>query len=74
VTPRALELLLVLSEHPGKLWTRHDLLKTVWKHQAEIVTRTVDSHISALRQKLEDDPDNPRYIITVWKKGYRFDP
>jgi DNA-binding response OmpR family regulator len=50
------------------------LLKTVWKHQAEVVTRTVDSHISELRQKLENEPDSPRHIITVWKAGYRFDP
>jgi DNA-binding response OmpR family regulator len=74
VTPRAIDLLPVLSENPGKVWIRHDLLKTVWNHQAEVVTRTVDSHISELRQKLETDPDNPRHIITVWKKGYRCDP
>ena len=74
VTPRALDLLLVLAERPGTIMSRHDLLKTVWKHQAEVVTRTVDSHISELRQKLEDEPESPRHIITVWKAGYRFDP
>ena len=73
VTPRALDLLFALAAKPGTVLSRHDLLRMVWKHQAEVVTRTVDSHISELRQKLEDTPENPKHIITVWKAGYRFD-
>ncbi len=73
VSPRALDLLFALAARPGVVVTRQELLKVVWKHQADVVTRTVDSHISELRQKLEDRPDDPRHIITVWKAGYRFD-
>jgi DNA-binding response OmpR family regulator len=53
--------------------SRHDLLQEIWGHRAAIVTRTVDSHVSELRQKLEDDPASPRHIHTVWKVGYRFE-
>lgn len=74
ITPRALDLLFALAARPGAVFTRHDLLREVWKHQADVVTRTVDSHISELRQKLEDDPNDPKHIITVWKAGYRFEP
>ena len=74
LSPRALDLFLALAERPGVVMSRHDLLKRVWEHQASVVTRTVDSHISELRQKLEDRPDEPRHIVTVWKSGYRFDP
>ncbi len=73
ITPRALDLLFALATRPGVVFTRHDLLRLVWRHQADVVTRTVDSHISELRQKLEDTPENPKHIITVWKAGYRFD-
>ncbi|HVF40312.1 MAG TPA: response regulator transcription factor [Gemmatimonadaceae bacterium] len=73
VTPRALDLLFALAARPGVVFTRQDLLRLVWKHQADVVTRTVDSHISELRQKLEDRPDEPKHIVTVWKAGYRFE-
>ena len=73
VTPRALDLLFALAAKPGTVFSRHDLLRAVWRHQADVVTRTVDSHISELRQKLEDVPEDPRHIITVWKAGYRLD-
>ena len=74
LSPRAFDLLLALAAAGGRVLSRQELLRTVWKHQAEVVTRTVDAHISELRHKLEDDPDSPRHIVTVWKSGYRFDP
>ena len=73
LTPKAFELLLALAAHEGQVVSRHDLLREVWGHQAAIVTRTVDSHISELRQKLEPDPKHPEHIHTVWKVGYRFE-
>ena len=73
VTPKAFDLLVALIQNQGRVLSRHDLLKRVWGHRAAIVTRTVDSHISELRQKLEDDPANPAHIHTVWKVGYRFE-
>jgi DNA-binding response OmpR family regulator len=53
--------------------SRQDLLKNVWGHRAAVLTRTVDSHVSELRQKLERDPADPDHIHTVWKVGYRFE-
>ena len=73
LTPKAFDLLLALVSLGGKVASRQELLRTVWKHQAQVVTRTVDSHISELRHKLEDDPEEPRHILTVWKIGYRFE-
>ena len=73
LTPKAFDLLLALIAHEGRVVSRHDLLREVWGHLGAVVTRTVDSHISELRQKLEDDPVAPRHIHTVWKRGYRFD-
>jgi len=73
LSPKAFDLLLAIAALQGRVASRHELLRTVWKHQAEVVTRTVDSHVSELRHKLEDDPENPRHILTVWKAGYRFE-
>jgi len=73
VTPRAFDLLLAMIEQEGRVLTRQQLLRDVWGHVHEVTTRTVDSHISELRQKLEDDAAAPRHIHTVWKIGYRFE-
>lgn len=73
LTPRAFDLLLALVASEGKVLSRQQLLREVWGHRAAVVTRTVDSHVSELRQKLEDDPSEPRHIHTVWKAGYRFE-
>lgn len=74
LTPKAFDLLVALAAAPGKVLTRQDLLRDVWGHRGRVLTRTVDSHVSELRHKLEDDPDDPRHILTVWKIGYRFEP
>lgn len=73
LTPRAWNLLIALIKSGGRVATRQDLLETVWGHRGRVLTRTVDSHISELRQKLELDPEHPRHILTVWKVGYRFE-
>lgn len=73
LTPRAFDLLLALVALGGRVASRQHLLQTVWGHRGRVLTRTVDSHVSELRQKLEADPDNPRHILTVWKAGYRFE-
>lgn len=73
LTPRAFSLLLAFIRNEGRVLSRQDLLRDVWGHLGAVVTRTVDSHVSELRQKLEPDPANPRHIHTVWKVGYRFE-
>lgn len=71
LTPKEFDLLLALVRRRGAVASRIELLKEVWGHQAEVMTRTVDIHIAELRRKLEDDPATPRHILTVWKAGYR---
>ncbi len=73
LTPKAFDLLLALIANEGRVMSRQDLLMDVWGHRAAVVTRTVDSHVSELRQKLENDPARPEHIHTVWKIGYRFE-
>jgi two-component system response regulator MtrA len=73
MTPKELDLLLALIQRRGTVVSRVQLLKEVWGHQAEVMTRTVDIHIAELRRKLEDVPNEPTHLITVWKAGYRFD-
>jgi len=72
LTPKAYELLLALIRRDGAVGSRSDLLKEVWGYGAFVMTRTVDSHIAELRRKLEENPAEPRHIVTVWKVGYRF--
>ena len=72
--PREYDLLLRFVTRPGIVFTRQKLLREVWEHQADVLTRTVDIHVGELRRKLEADPAHPRHFITVWKTGYRFDP
>jgi len=74
LTPKELDLLLALIRRGGAVATRLDLLQEVWGHRAAVVSRTVDTHISELRRKLEEEPSHPRHILTVHKAGYRFHP
>jgi two-component system, OmpR family, alkaline phosphatase synthesis response regulator PhoP len=67
------KLLVHLVRHRGVVLSRDELLDAVWGYQATRETRTVDVHVSWLRQKLEPDPHNPKYIVTVYGLGYRFE-
>jgi DNA-binding response OmpR family regulator len=69
--PKEFELLMALVRRGGRLVSRLDLLRDVWGYDAEVVSRTVDTHVAELRRKLEDEPAHPRYIVTVRKAGYR---
>lgn len=66
------QLLKYLVIHCGRSISREEILESVWGYDANITTRTIDTHIGWLRQKLEDDPKNPRFILTVFGYGYRF--
>lgn len=72
LSPREFELLKFLVNHRGETVTREQLLDAVWGYEAMMFTRTVDNHIAKLRQKIEDDPENPAFILTVHRVGYRF--
>ena len=71
LTPKAIDLLRALIAQRDRAVSRQDLLRDVWGYATSVTTRTVDAHIGELRRKIEDDPANPRHILTVWKKGYR---
>jgi two-component system, OmpR family, alkaline phosphatase synthesis response regulator PhoP len=74
LSPKEFDLLVALVRRRGAVASRVELLREVWGHRVEVMTRTVDIHIAELRRKLEDDPSNPRHILTVWKAGYRLEP
>jgi len=71
LTPKEFDLLLALVRRRGHIASRTELLREVWGHRAAVITRTVDTHVAELRRKLEDDPAEPRHILTVRKAGYR---
>jgi DNA-binding response OmpR family regulator len=70
---KELQLLRHLIDHRGEVLSRERLLARIWEDQPHIGERTVDVHIAWLRQKLEENPQSPRHIVTVRGKGYRFE-
>ena len=72
LSAREFQLLRYFIEHRGATLSREELLKQVWGYSADMYTRTVDVHVAGLRQKLEDDPRQPKYILTVQGLGYKF--
>src|SRR5262249_39762994 len=74
LTASEFELLTFFLQNPDRPLTRDMILDSVWSYLASPNTRTVDAHVLRLRQKLETEPDAPRYFVTVHKVGYRFSP
>jgi DNA-binding response OmpR family regulator len=72
LTPRAFDLLAALVRRRGSVVTRAELMRDVWGHRTEIASRTVDTHIADIRREIEEDPADPKYLVTVWKTGYRW--
>ena len=72
VTMKEFDLLLHFAQHPGRVYARSQLLDYVWGYSHEGYEHTVNSHINRLRSKIEEDPAQPRYILTVWGVGYKF--
>ena len=74
LTPQQFKLLKYFAQYPQRVISRDQLLSEVWGYDSSPSTRTVDSHILTLRQKLEDDPPNPVHFVTVHNAGYKFVP
>lgn len=72
LTPHEFKLLTALIKYPNKVFTREDLIKVAFGDEFEGYDRAVDSHIKNLRQKIESDPKNPVYILTIFGIGYKF--
>ena len=74
LTQREFDLLAHLAAHPGRVYSRDQLMETVWGEPFFSDTSTVTVHVRRLRAKLGDDPAEPRFIETVWGVGYRLRP
>jgi DNA-binding response OmpR family regulator len=72
LTPTEFDLLTVLARHPGRVFSRMELLERVQGYAYEGYERTVDAHIKNIRQKIEEHPRKPRYILTIYGLGYKF--
>ncbi|NLR57645.1 response regulator transcription factor [Chitinophaga polysaccharea] len=72
LSPKEFELLVLLASNPGKSYSRKRLLNLVWGYDFEGYEHTVNSHINRLRGKIESDIAAPKYILTTWGVGYRF--
>jgi DNA-binding response OmpR family regulator len=72
LTAKEFELLALFARNPGKVYSREALLDTVWGYKFAGYDHTVNSHINRLRAKIEADPAEPQYILTVWGVGYKF--
>jgi DNA-binding response OmpR family regulator len=74
LTLKEFDLLWLLASHPRKVFSRDQLMNSVWGYEAAFDTGTVTVHIRRLREKIESDPSNPRHLQTVWGIGYRLVP
>lgn len=72
LTPIEYKLFLTLAKYPLKVFTREELINNVFSHDFNGYDRTIDTHIKNLRQKIENDSKNPKYILTIHGTGYRF--
>ena len=70
-TPTEWQIVELLVRAQGKLVSQPQLLREVWGYAAGTESRTVETHLAALRERLGDDPQAPRYIVTVRRAGYR---
>jgi DNA-binding response OmpR family regulator len=73
LTPREFDLLLALARAPGRAFTRARLVEAAFGPGSEVLERTVDAHVMNLRRKIEDEPAEPRFVVTVTGVGYRFE-
>jgi DNA-binding response OmpR family regulator len=74
LTAREFDLLWFLARHPQRVFSRELLMRRVWGYSAAVDTGTVTVHVRRLREKIEDEPSEPRHLETVWGVGYRFSP
>lgn len=72
LTAKEFDLLFLFAKHPGRVYTRAQLLDAVWGYGHDGYEHTVNTHINRLRAKIETDPSRPHYVRTVWGVGYRF--
>ncbi|MGH2808473.1 MAG: response regulator [Actinomycetota bacterium] len=74
LTPREFDLLYLMASQPNRVFSRTELLDELWDFAFDGDPSTVTVHLRRLREKIEDDPSQPRHLITVWGAGYRLEP
>jgi DNA-binding response OmpR family regulator len=74
LTAKEFDLLWFLARHPRQVFSRDHLMDRVWGYESALDTGTVTVHVRRLREKIEDNPSQPRFLQTVWGVGYRFTP
>jgi two-component system response regulator ResD len=74
LTAREFDLLWFLASHPRRVFSRDQIMSRVWDYDDGLDTGTVTVHVRRVREKIEDDPGDPRHLETVWGVGYRFTP
>ena len=72
LTPMEFSILKFLALNPGHVHSRQDILAAIWDTAYEGYKRNIDPHVNRLRTKIEEDPKNPKYVLTVWGVGYKF--
>lgn len=72
LSPKEFDLLVLMASNPGKSYNRSRLLNLIWGYDFEGYEHTVNSHINRLRAKIEPDMDTPKFILTTWGVGYKF--
>lgn len=72
LSPKEFDLLVLLASHPGRSYSRSELLDVIWGYNFSGYEHTVNSHVNRLRAKIEPDMSQPIYILTTWGIGYRF--
>ena len=71
LTAKEFDLLWFLASHPRRVFSRDELMTSVWGYASTLDTGTITVHMRRLREKIEDDPSQPRHLETVWGVGYR---
>jgi DNA-binding response OmpR family regulator len=71
MTPREFDVLRLLASHRGQVVSRTRIMNCVFGSPDDVGSRTLDTHILHVRQKIEDDPAHPRYVLTVYGQGYK---
>ena len=72
LTPIEFNILKLLASSPGYVYSRQDLLSVIWDTAYEGYKRNIDPHVNRLRTKIEENPKKPKYVLTVWGVGYKF--
>lgn len=71
LTPKEFQIVALMADNPGKVFTREDLIDSIWGSDYRDGSISIPAYVRRIREKIEDDPSNPRYLQTVWRFGYR---